>query len=66
MPVPSVPERAITEPSRRDRHRQLAEQLRKWSLEDPEYDERVGALLETELPQDRIRFRSENTDDPAP
>lgn len=65
MSVPSSPELVTTEPSRRERHRQLAEQLRKWSHEDPEYDERVGALLATELPLDRFRLRSENTDDPA-
>ena len=65
MPVSSSTERVTTEPSRRDRHRQLAEQLRKWSLEDPEYDERVGELLEKELTEDHIRFRSENIDDPA-
>ena len=65
MSAPSSPQLEATELSRRERHRQLAEQLQKWSREDPEYDERVGALLATELPLNRFRLRSENTDDPA-
>ena len=65
MSAPSSPQLETADISRRERHHRLAEQLRKWSHEDPEYDERVGALLATELPMDRFRLRSENTDDPA-
>ena len=65
MEAPSVPQLESADISRRERHHRLAEQLRKWILEDPEYDERVGALLDEELPLDRVRLRCENTDDSA-
>ena len=34
---------------RRERYRRAAELLRQWGLEDREYDERVGAILNEEL-----------------
>lgn len=37
---------------RRERYRRAAELLRQWGLEDPEYDERVGAILNDELKKD--------------
>ena len=57
MAAPSVPQLESPDTSRRERHHRLAEQFRKWLLEDPEYDERVGALLDEELPLDRVRLR---------
>ncbi len=57
MSVPSAPQPETTELSRRERYRRLAEQLRKWASEDPEYDQRVGELLAAELPSDRVRCR---------
>ena len=35
------------------RYRELARLLDQWATEDPEYDERVGALLEEELYKER-------------
>lgn len=34
---------------RRERYAKLGQLLKEWAEEDPEYDERVGALLEQEL-----------------
>lgn len=45
--------------TRAQRYHQAAALLRQWMTEDPEYDERVGALLERELEQDPIRFAEE-------
>lgn len=63
MSVSSSPQVETADLFRRERHRRLAELLREWSREDPEYDERVSALLATELPRDRVRC--EDSDDPA-
>jgi hypothetical protein len=45
--------------TRAQRYHRAAALLRQWMTEDPEYDERVGALLEQELEQDPIRFAEE-------
>ena len=50
-----VPTHEELEAIRRERYRKAAELLRKWSLEDPEYDERVGSLLEEELKDSGLR-----------
>jgi len=47
---------------RRERYRKAAELLRKWTTEDPEYDERVGEVLEMELKN--ASLRCEDRDEP--
>jgi hypothetical protein len=49
--------RSATECERRDRYRRLAEQIRQWMEEDPEYDEQVGKILERELYEERYGVR---------
>ena len=48
---------------RRARYRKAAEMIRAWAAEDPEYTERVGALLQEELKDGGMRCRE--TDEPA-
>ena len=47
--------------NRRTKYLRAAELLRQWSKEDPEYDERVGQLLEVEF--NDASLRCENHDE---
>lgn len=58
--VPTIEEQ---EAIRRERYRKAAALIRKWAAEDPEYDERVGALLQLELEDSSLRC--EDRDEPA-
>lgn len=57
------PEKADEREVRMDRHQRLAELIRQWADEDPEYNQRVGAILERELYEERYGHR--RADDPA-
>jgi hypothetical protein len=63
MSTKLVPTSEELEMIRRERYRKAAELLRQWASEDPEYDERVGALLEIELKD--AGLRCEDRDEPA-
>ena len=63
MSTKLVPTNEEMEAIRRERYRKAAALLRKWASEDPEYDERVGALHELELKADGLRC--EDRDEPA-
>ena len=39
------PERSEMACEQQDRYQRLAEQIRRWATEDPEYDEQVGEIL---------------------
>jgi hypothetical protein len=45
------------------RYRQAAALLQKWSREDPDYDERAGSILESELEPGAMRC--EEKDEPS-
>ncbi len=55
MSTKLVPTNEELEAIRRERYRKAAALIRKWAEEDPEYDERVGALLELELKDGGLR-----------
>ncbi len=64
--TPEMLRRPETEAARGDRaqrYKRLAELVRRWAEEDPEYNERVGSLLERELYEERYGGR--RADDPA-
>ena len=57
------PETVEERADRMRRQRELADLIRQWAEEDPEYDERVGTLLEEELYKER--YGVSRADDPA-
>lgn len=51
--------------ARKLRYRKAAELLERWMAEETDYDERVGALLDEELPSEGLRCGADDAADPS-
>ena len=62
-PIRLEPTDAELDAMRRARYRKAVEMIRRWAKEDPEYNERVGRILDEELNDGGMRCRE--NDEPA-